>query len=116
MRVCCTPSTKNFRKSLLVSDETFHQKLSVPGPVMVLNAVTAELLLMAPLCAASTPSCETRLWPNHAGVPIVSQARVASVSKTCSNEMGVFAAPPACEIVYAWPAISMVPLRAAVVG
>src|SRR3954447_6120719 len=87
MRVCCTPLMKNFKKSLFVSEETFHQKSTVPGPFTIVVAVTATPSPMGPLCAASEPSRETTDWPNHSGVPIVLQSSEPPVSKASAREI-----------------------------
>src|SRR5512145_461222 len=47
-----TPSTLNQRKSQSSSEETFHQKLSVPGPVRVVCKDVIWLLAISPPCPA----------------------------------------------------------------
>src|SRR5947209_7852246 len=80
MRACSTPSTEKRNTSLFVSDETFHQKLTVTGPVTVVCMELDALLPRAPLRAASTPSWVTAVWPTQPDVPLVVQRRLAASS------------------------------------
>src|SRR2546421_12791236 len=89
MRACSTPAMKKRRKSLLVSEETFHQKLSMAGPLAVVCMELEPLFPTAPLRAASTPSCVTRGWPTQTGLPTVVQLQVGISSASTRGRTGV---------------------------
>src|SRR5512139_1756853 len=55
MLVNCNAPTYTLKKSALVSDDTFHQKVTIPGPMTVVCSTDCPLSDMAPLCAASIP-------------------------------------------------------------
>src|SRR6478609_8478788 len=62
-----TPSTVTRRKSKSCSESDFHQKCSLVTPVTVVENEVLWLLPMAPLWAASEPSCVVAVWPAQAG-------------------------------------------------
>src|SRR6266513_1451296 len=85
MRACSMPSTEKRRMSLFVSEETFHQKLTVTGPVTVVCMELEALLPKAPLRAASAPSWVTAVWPTHPDVPLVAQGRLVASSASARD-------------------------------
>src|ERR1043165_2561718 len=89
MRVCSTLFTLNVSRSLFVSDETFHQKLSVPGPTTVVCIEFEPLLPIVALRAASVPSCDTIVWPSHDGEPFVVHVRFVVSSAVLRGTIGV---------------------------
>ena len=70
---------------MLGSEETFHQKLIVPGPVTVVWNEVVWLSPMRPLRAASVASRLTAVWPTHGGVPFVVQRNVGASSASASG-------------------------------
>src|SRR6266508_4010361 len=84
--------------SLFVSEDTFHQKLTVPGPVTVVCRVPELPSPTAPLRAASTPSCVTTDCPIQGGEPLVVQTQ-AGVSKVSANETNGVTVRTAPELV-----------------
>src|SRR5882757_1004579 len=80
MRAFSAPAMVKRRMSLFVSEETFHQKLTVTGPVTVVCMELEALLPKAPLRAASTPSWVMAVWPTHPVGPLVAQVRLAPSS------------------------------------
>src|SRR5947209_15471464 len=76
IRACSMPPTEKRKMSLLVSEETFHQKLRAPGPVTMVCMEFEALSPVAPLRAASTPSLETTDWPIQPEGPRVVQVNV----------------------------------------
>ena len=83
---------------MFVSEETFHQKLTVPGPVTVVCMEPEFPSLTAPLRAASTPSCVTAGCPIHGGDPLVVQVQVG-VSSASAREINGVTASSALELV-----------------
>src|SRR5437763_12182691 len=84
MRACSAPPIKNRNVSLLASEETFHQKLTVAGPATMVCMELEALLPMAPLCAASTPSWVMFVWHSHGALASVVQVK-AGVSRDSAN-------------------------------
>ena len=74
----------------MVCDDTFHQKLSVPGPVTVVCSVEDWLLVMAPLRAAEMPSWVVFVCENQLVAPLVDQTRLVlfRASASASGESG----------------------------
>ena len=68
MLACSVPLIKKRRRSP-DSEETFHQKRSVPGPVMIVWNDDDWLCVTGPLRPASTPSCATSAWPTQFALP-----------------------------------------------
>ena len=85
-RICAweIPSTKKMNGSQQLSDETFHQKLRVPGPVTVVCTQLSSLCPRMPLRAASTPSCVLVVCVSHEASPPVVQAN-SGASKASPN-------------------------------
>ena len=71
------------------SEETFHQKVSTPGPVTVANREAVPLSRMPVLCAASTPSWVTTAWPIQEGEALVVQASPGASTASASVIRGV---------------------------
>src|SRR5439155_24057762 len=80
--ICCwkIPSMWNRSQSKSFSEDTFHQNVSVPGPVTVVSSHDSWLSKTNPLCAASTPSCVAEERPDHKALPPVIQTRLGSSS------------------------------------
>ena len=74
---------------MFVSLDTFHQKLTEPGPLTVVSKAVVWLCVIAPLRAASTPSMVMLVWPSHAGEPVVSHVRFVASSASGSGPAGV---------------------------
>src|SRR5882757_8044826 len=98
MRAFSAPAMVKRRMSLFVSEETFHQKLTVAGPVTVVCMELEPLLPIAPLRAASTPSWLMLVWPTHGGAPFVVQVRVVA-SRAAGNGTSAVMARSALELV-----------------
>src|SRR5688572_17437300 len=89
MRACSTELVKNTNRSLFVSQETFHQKVNVPGPLTVVSNVVVWLCVMMPLRPASTPSRAITGCPIHGAEPVISQIKFVASSATGNGTAGV---------------------------
>ena len=78
----------------MVCEETFHQKLIVPGPRIVVCTEAEPLCGTSWMRAESAPSCATAIWPTHAGEPLVAQTKfvVSSASASGTSVLTVSAA------------------------
>jgi hypothetical protein len=74
---------------LLVSEETFHQKLTVPGPVTFVRRALESSSPAALLRAASTPSCVTVACPTHGAESLVVQTQSGVSKASASGRTGV---------------------------
>ena len=96
----------------MVSEDTRHQNVSVPGPVTVVCIQLSPLWVMVPLTAASTPSCVVAVWLVQSASPPVVHGHWAA--STASPRVGPVAVP-ACRTVQVRemppPATTMVPVR-----
>src|SRR3954463_13543037 len=82
------PSRYNESWSYSGSLETFHQKLSVPGPVMMALRVESLPSAMCPLCAASLPSKLVASCPLQSPAPEVDHVMLVSLlSRASASEM-----------------------------
>ena len=72
------------------SAETFHQKRSVPGPLMIVWKDEDWLCVIGPLRPASTPSCVTSAWPTQFAFPLDVIANAVS-NASASGKTGVTA-------------------------
>src|ERR1043165_615622 len=95
------------RKSWLTSEETFHQNATVPGPVTVVRMKRYWLSEAGPLCAASTPSWRTTVWPvQEETLPPVDQTRlVASRASVRETRVATTMESDALELVTLEPAL-----------
>src|SRR5206468_7011877 len=84
MRACSESHSFPTRRSSDLSEETFHQKLTVPGPVTLVRRELEASSPGAPLRAASTPSCVTVGCPTHGAESLVVQTQ-PGVSKASAN-------------------------------
>src|ERR1043166_1032924 len=80
MRVSKLPPRSRFRKSNPASDETFHQKVSIPGPVSWVSTQDSVLSPMLPLWPAFTPSWVTLVCANQIVWPPVVHVRLVASS------------------------------------
>src|SRR5262245_38442385 len=85
MLSCCELPMWKRRKSLVASEETFHQKLTVPGPVTVVWNELVAVWPIFPLRAAWSPSWLTVVWPTQGGLPLVVQTRFVALSASGSG-------------------------------
>src|SRR2546426_10706203 len=60
--------------------EILHQKVSVPGPVMVVCKVEDCELLIMPVWAAARPSCVVVVWANQGALALVVQVKFVALS------------------------------------
>ena len=89
---------------MLGSEDTFHQKLTVPGPVTVVCIEPEVPSATGPLRAASTPSWLTINWPTHgaellvvhtqAGVSSASARKINGVTLSSASELVTLPAEP----------------------
>src|SRR5204862_6219152 len=78
MLALVTPETRNCRKSRPYVLDVFHQKLSLPGPVIVVCTQELWLKVSAPLRAAAFPSLLTAVCPNQGASPPEGQTHPGS--------------------------------------
>src|SRR4051812_9361873 len=83
------PDDRKFRKPALVCDETFHQKLSVPGPFVVVLKVDVCPSAISPLRPAANPSCDTFVNPCQTVSPPVAHGRLVAFSASGSGTVGI---------------------------
>ena len=69
MLALVTPETRSCRKSRPYVLDVFHQKLSLPGPVVVVCTQELWSKVSAPLRAAAIPSLLTAVCPNQGASP-----------------------------------------------
>jgi hypothetical protein len=84
MFVCSCPSMEKRSRSF-TSEETFHQKLNVIGPVTEVSIHADALWAINGLRAASMPSRLTAPWPTQPGAPFVVQIRPGVSSAVASG-------------------------------
>src|SRR5260370_27012588 len=102
MLVSNFPLTAKLRKSNHSSEETFHQKVKVPGPLTVLSSSDCWLSLIAPLCAATIPSWVILVWANQGALPWVIQVRLGASSAGPSGKDVGRTTTVATRLVTAW--------------
>ena len=88
MRACSALFTKRISASPFVSLDDFHQKLIVPGPVIVVCRTADWLSFTVRLRAASTRSCLTMGCPIQPG-ELVTQVKAVVSSASASGRTGV---------------------------
>src|SRR5438132_547542 len=89
MRAFSTPPTEKRKLSLFVSEETFHQKLRVIGPMAMVCMELDALLPIPPLRAASTWSWVKLVLPTHGGFPFVVHVKRGVSSASARGSKGV---------------------------
>src|SRR5262249_31328723 len=89
MAAWAVPLTENVRKSAFLSEETFHQKVNVPGPVTVVLSREDWPSKIGPACPAAIPSCEGLVTPCQWRAPSVTQTKPVELRAKSSGTVGI---------------------------